>query len=81
MRAAKSNLTREEQRGLRSLKGSENVVVYQTDKSGRFAVDTKDNYRVACMVLVQKIGNSIHSSIELEIDYPSRHVRMVSYPY
>ncbi len=25
------------------------------------------------MALVQKIGNSIHSSIELEVDYPSRH--------
>ncbi len=48
MRAAKDNLTREEQRGLRSLTSRENVVVYQTDKSGRFAVDTKDNYRVAC---------------------------------
>lgn len=48
MRAARSNLTREEQRGLRSLKGRENVVVYQKDKSGRFPVDTKENYRVAC---------------------------------
>ena len=26
-----------------------------------------------CMTLVQKIGNSIHSSIVLEVDYPSRH--------
>ena len=26
-----------------------------------------------CMALVQKIGNSIHPSIELEVDYPSRH--------
>ena len=26
-----------------------------------------------CMLLVQSIGNSIHSSIELEVDYPSRH--------
>ena len=25
------------------------------------------------MLLVQSIGNSIHSSIELEVDYPSRH--------
>lgn len=48
MRVARSNLTREEQRGLRLLKGRENVVVYQTDKSGRFAVDTKEKYRVAC---------------------------------
>ena len=26
-----------------------------------------------CMLLVQSIGNSIYSSIELETDYPSRH--------
>ena len=26
-----------------------------------------------CMLLVQSIGNSIHSSIELEVDYPSQH--------
>ena len=26
-----------------------------------------------CMALVQKIGNSIHPSIELEVDYPSGH--------
>ena len=26
-----------------------------------------------CMALIQKIGNSIHSSIELEVDYPSQH--------
>ena len=25
------------------------------------------------MLLVQSVGNSIHSSIELEVDYPSRH--------
>ena len=27
-----------------------------------------------CMNLVQKIGNSIHPSISLEVDYPSQHV-------
>ena len=26
-----------------------------------------------CMALFQKIGNSIYPSIELEVDYPSRH--------
>ena len=69
MRAAKSNLTREEQRGLRSLKGSENVVVYQTDKSGRFAVDTKDNYRVACRPHVENdhtITESLHERLQKE---------------
>ena len=50
---AKSNLTREEQLGLRSLKSKDDVVVYQTDKSGRFAVDTMANYRVACQPHVE----------------------------
>ena len=39
-RVAKGNLTREEQPGLRSLRNKENAVVFQTDKSGRFAGDT-----------------------------------------
>ena len=26
-----------------------------------------------CMLLVQLVGNSIHPSIELEVDYPSQH--------
>ena len=26
-----------------------------------------------CMELVKDIGNSIHSSIQIEVDYPSRH--------
>ena len=52
-RVAQRNLTREEMRGLRSLKGKDNVVIYQTDKSGGFAVDTMDNYRVACQPHVE----------------------------
>ena len=45
------NLTKDEERGLRSLKKrckETEVVVYQTDKSGRFSIDTSDNYLLAC---------------------------------
>ena len=38
------NLTESESRGLESLKKRKDVVIFQTDKSGRMAVDTKDNY-------------------------------------
>ena len=50
------NLTHEEKEELRSLKERVNqseVVVYQTDKSGRFSVDTLDNYRDACRIHVE----------------------------
>ena len=38
------NLSTSERRGLKSLRQREEVVVFQTDKSGRFATDTKENY-------------------------------------
>ena len=69
MRPTKINLTHEEQRGLRSLKGREDVVVYQTDKSERFAVDTKDNYRVACQPHVENdhtVTESLHERLQKE---------------
>ena len=50
------NLTREQKDGLRSLKKKvkqKDVVIYQTDKSGRFSVDTMDNYREACSAHVE----------------------------
>ena len=45
-----SNLTEMQQRGVASLSDrvkSNDIVVFQTDKSGRFSVDTPDNYRQA----------------------------------
>ena len=69
MRMARSNLTREEQRGLKSLKDKENVVVFQTDKSGRFAVDTMDNYRVACQPHVENdhtVTEELHERVQAE---------------
>ena len=44
----KSNTTREERRGINSLKRRKDVVVFQTDKSSQFSVDSRDNYIDAC---------------------------------
>ena len=41
------NLTKEETKGLKQLKEREDIVIFQTDKSGRFAVDTHENYILA----------------------------------
>jgi hypothetical protein len=41
------NLSEEEKAGLESLK-KKDIVISQTDKSGRFSVDSKDNYIEAC---------------------------------
>ena len=46
-----SNLSNEERDGLKSLKKKvtdTTVLCYQTDKSGRWSCDTKDNYKMAC---------------------------------
>ena len=46
-----SNLTAEERTGLKALKKKvtdTSIVCYQTDKSGRWSCDTKDNYKEAC---------------------------------
>ena len=39
-----SNLTNTQKMGLDSLTKKKNVVVFQTDKSGRFSIDSKENY-------------------------------------
>ena len=41
------NLTEEETQGLKQLKERKDIVIFQTDKSGRFAVDTPENYILA----------------------------------
>ena len=44
----KSNLTKIEKEGLRKLQKREDIVIFQTDKSARFSVDSKPNYVKAC---------------------------------
>ena len=53
--------------GLRFVDGK----VIQDEHVAELEQDVEADRR--CMLLVQSIGNSIHSSIELEVDYPSRH--------
>ena len=68
-RSTRSNLTSEEQRGLKSLRDNKDIVVYQTDKSGRFAVDTRDNYRVACQPHVENdpvVTEELHERAQAE---------------
>ena len=45
-----SNLTATEKTGLKELRSGRNrdLIIFQTDKSGRFSVDTKENYKRAC---------------------------------
>ena len=43
-----SNLTKEENLGLSSVQKRKDTVIFQTDKSGRFSMDSVDNYKQAC---------------------------------
>ena len=49
-----TNLSKHQQIGLKSLREREDIVIFQTDKSSRFSVDTKANYIEACKVHVDK---------------------------
>ncbi|KAJ7323144.1 hypothetical protein OS493_032147 [Desmophyllum pertusum] len=55
--------------GLRFVESECKVV--QDENIAELERDLKADKR--CMLLVQSIGNSIHPSIELEVDYPSQH--------
>ncbi|XP_078349909.1 uncharacterized protein LOC144634761 [Oculina patagonica] len=71
VRSTKNNLTSEEQRGLKSLRDNKDIVVYQTDKSGRFAVDTLDNYRVACQPHIENdpvVTEELHERAQVEVN-------------
>ena len=64
-----SNLLTEERQGLRSSRANKNIVVYQTDKSGRFALDTLDNYRFACKPHVENdltVTEELHERAQAE---------------
>ena len=64
------NLTRGESTGLEKLKKREDVVLFQTDKSGRFAVDDKDSYVEATMPHVIGDGiveEAVHQRAQKEI--------------
>ena len=63
------NLTESEGRGLESLQKREDIVVFQTDKSGRLAVDSKENYVEATMPHVREdpiVDDQVHERAERE---------------
>ena len=74
---AQSNLTEAEKAGLKILKGrirQGEVVVYQTDKSGGFTIDTVDNYRDACRPHVESdlTDHKIYMKISRGRSMPTR---------
>ena len=52
------NLTEVEEKGLLSLQKRDDIVVFQTDKSGRMAVDTRENYVKATEPLKRHISDA-----------------------
>ena len=42
------NVTKQEKEGIKRLQKRDDIVIFQTDKSSRFSVDSKDNYTTAC---------------------------------
>ena len=65
------NLTEAEGKGLDKIMSREDVVVFPTDKSGRLAVDSKDNYIAATMQHVEEdevIGEKEHDRLQKEIN-------------
>ena len=64
------NLTKAEKSGLKSLKeriDQDGIVVYQTDKSGRFSVDAIHNYREACQTHTENdptVDQDFHEKVQ-----------------
>lgn len=65
-----SNLDREEKEGLTSIRRkikAQDRVIFQTDKSERFSVDSKDNYKAACQPHISedtKISEEEHKELQ-----------------
>ena len=64
------NLTKSEGRGLESLQKRKDIVVFQTDKSGRLAADSKESYVEAAMPHVREdpvvVDKQVHEKAEKE---------------
>ena len=67
-----SNLTKKEKRGLREVSRDKDLVVFQTDKSGRFSIDTKNNYKEACAKHVPEedsvVSEEVYQEYQKEIN-------------
>ena len=60
------NLTKVEKRGLKDLKKSD-YVVFQTDKSGRFSIDSKENYKTACAPHISESDVEVSNEQHLDL--------------
>ena len=63
------NLTEEENRGLERIRERKDVVIFQTDKSGRLAVETKDSYLKSAQTHVEGdrvINDKDHDTLQKE---------------
>ena len=66
-----SNLTPAEKKGIQSLKKKKDIVISQTDKSGRFSVDSKENYIEAMQTHIEKdddVTEKEHQEAQIEIN-------------
>ena len=75
----RNNLNKEENLGIKEIKDKikqKDIVIFSTDKSGKFSVDTPENYEKALSVHTQKdkeITNDRVRSIETTINHHMRH--------
>ena len=75
----KNNFSKEENQGLKEIKEKikkKEIVVFSTDKSGRFSVDTPSNYEEAVKVHTNKDEEIDHDrvrSIETTVNHHMRH--------
>ena len=70
-----SNLTKEEKEGIKCLKERDDIIILPTDKSGRFAVDTTENYIAACRVHTEgdtNIEQKEYEKLQKEINAHAR---------
>ena len=66
-----SNLTTEEKKGIQSLKKRKDLIIAQTDKSGRFSIDSRDNYMEAMQTHIENddtITEEEHEEAQKEIN-------------
>ena len=67
----KNNLTEDQQEGLEKLIKREDIIIQETDKSGRFSVDNPDNYKEACRAHTladQQIEDKEYEKLQNEIN-------------
>ena len=74
MKESARNLSKSERRGIKSLKKRENIVISQTDKSGRFSIDTYESYTEKCNTHI--LGDEEIDQKEYEKNYRTKRMHM-----